>query len=136
MADTKISFATVYVSDQQRALEFYRDLLGFEVFMDDEFMPGFRWLTVGPKGTDVTILIAPATTPMWERENRVGEWADVSLSTDDVDAVDAVYAELSAKSVKFDGEPEDQEWGGRDVQFYGQDGNKFELAQVPDMEGM
>ncbi len=132
MPDIKISFATVYVSDQQRALEFYRDVLGFEVFMDNSFMPGFRWLTVGPKGTDVTILLAPATTPMWDRENRLGEWADVAFSADDVDAV---YTELSAKGVKFDGEPETQEWGGRDVQFYDPDGNKFELAQTPDADG-
>jgi catechol 2,3-dioxygenase-like lactoylglutathione lyase family enzyme len=132
MADMKISFATVYVSDQQRALEFYRDRLGFKVFSDVEFMPKFPWLTVGPNGTDTTILLAPATTPMWDRENRRGDWADVSFSTTDVDAV---YAELSAKDVKFDGEPEDQEWGGRDVQFYDQDGNKFELAQVQDMDG-
>ncbi len=127
MAQMQISFATVYVSDQANALEFYRDKLGFEVVTDREFMPGFRWLTVAPKGSSTTILLAPAKTPMWDRESRLGEWADVSFSTDDVDAV---YAELTAKGVEFDGEPEDQAWGGRDVQFFDRDGNKFELAQV------
>ena len=127
MAQMQISFATVYVSDQANALESYRDKLGFEVVTDRQFMPGFRWLTVAPKGSSTTILLAPAKTPMWDRESRLGEWADVSFSTDDVDAV---YAELKAKGVEFDGEPEHHAWGGRDVQFFDRDGNKFELAQA------
>ena len=73
MAQMQISFATVYVSDQANALESCRDKLGFEVVTDRQFMPGFRWLTVAPKGSSTTILLAPAKTPMWDRESRLGE---------------------------------------------------------------
>lgn len=49
------SHSTVYVIDQQEALEFYRDKLGFEVQtdlpMNDE--GSVRWLTVSPKGQGV-----------------------------------------------------------------------------------
>jgi catechol 2,3-dioxygenase-like lactoylglutathione lyase family enzyme len=44
----KMSHATIYVINQQEALDFYRDKLGFEV-RTDVSMEGFRWLTVSPK---------------------------------------------------------------------------------------
>ena len=46
---TKMSHATVYVLNQQEALEFYTNKLGFEVRTDATMEGGFRWLTVGPK---------------------------------------------------------------------------------------
>src|SRR5262245_29717150 len=46
---TRRSHATIYVLDQDEALKFYRDKLGFEVRMDATMDNGFRWLTVGPK---------------------------------------------------------------------------------------
>jgi glyoxalase/bleomycin resistance protein/dioxygenase superfamily protein len=48
---------TVYlaVSDQDRALAFYRDKLGFEVRTDTEFGEGFRWIEVAPAGAYTVI---------------------------------------------------------------------------------
>src|ERR1041384_2472120 len=45
---TKLSHATVYVIDHDRAKDFYVGKLGFEV-RTDATMGNFRWLTVGPK---------------------------------------------------------------------------------------
>ena len=45
----KLSHATVYVVDQDRAKDFYVGKLGFEV-RTDQSMGGFRWLTVGIQG--------------------------------------------------------------------------------------
>jgi catechol 2,3-dioxygenase-like lactoylglutathione lyase family enzyme len=45
----RISHTTVFVLDQDAALEFYTQKLGFEVRMDAK-MGDFRWLTVSPKG--------------------------------------------------------------------------------------
>ena len=44
---TRLSHATIWVLDQDEALSFYRDKLGFEV-RTDQTMDSFRWLTVGP----------------------------------------------------------------------------------------
>ena len=44
----RLSHLTLYVLDQDEALVFYRDKLGFEV-RNDMKTPNFRWLTVGPK---------------------------------------------------------------------------------------
>src|SRR3989440_8494464 len=46
---SKMSHAAIFVLNQQAALEFYRDKLGFEVRTDATMDGGFRWLTVGPK---------------------------------------------------------------------------------------
>ena len=46
---TRLSHATIYVLDQDEALKFYRDKLGFEVRTDATMDSGFRWLTVSPK---------------------------------------------------------------------------------------
>ena len=56
------SHSTVYVIDQQEALKFYRDKLGFEVRtdlpMNDE--GSVRWLTVSPKDSESRRKTAPA----------------------------------------------------------------------------
>lgn len=47
---TEIRMVTLYVRDQEEALRFYTEKLGYEVRMDSPVKPGTRWLTVGPKG--------------------------------------------------------------------------------------
>ena len=65
------SHSTIYVIDQDEALRFYRDILGFEVNtdmpMDDS---GLRWLTLNPKGQpDLELILAQvATGPMFDAE--------------------------------------------------------------------
>jgi len=46
-------------SDQDRALAFYRDKLGFEVRTDTDFGEGFRWLEVAPVGAYPVIALVP-----------------------------------------------------------------------------
>jgi len=54
----KQSHTSVFVFNQDDALVFYRDKLGFEVRADMKMEGGFRWLTVGPKGQpDFNLLI-------------------------------------------------------------------------------
>jgi len=63
----KMSHATIYVLNQDEALEFYRDKLGFEVRTDAR-MEGFRWLTISPKdqpGFEI-ILMEPKAGMMFD----------------------------------------------------------------------
>src|SRR5262245_16642599 len=64
---TRLSHATIYVLDQDEALKFYRDKLGFEVRTDTTMDNGFRWLTVGPKTQpDLNIILMKvAGSPMF-----------------------------------------------------------------------
>ena len=54
---TRITSVTVEVADQDRALAFYRDVLGCEVRADVEVWPGARWLEVAPPGSQVGIAL-------------------------------------------------------------------------------
>jgi catechol 2,3-dioxygenase-like lactoylglutathione lyase family enzyme len=51
----------VSVADQDRALEFYVDTLGFEKRMDAPIAEGFRWIEVAPPGAGVSIALSPAS---------------------------------------------------------------------------
>jgi catechol 2,3-dioxygenase-like lactoylglutathione lyase family enzyme len=54
----KLSHATIYVLDQEKAFDFYVNKLGFEVRTDAPMDGGFRWLTVGPKDQpDIEIVL-------------------------------------------------------------------------------
>lgn len=56
----KIALTTVYVDDQEKALHFYTDVLGF-VTKDDYTNDGYRWLTVvspeDPDGTQLQLAL-------------------------------------------------------------------------------
>jgi catechol 2,3-dioxygenase-like lactoylglutathione lyase family enzyme len=55
---TRLLTVTVAVADQDEALAWYTEKLGFEKRLDRQG-PGFRWLTVGLKGQkDLEILLA------------------------------------------------------------------------------
>ena len=73
---TQVGTVIVTVHDQDRAIEFYVDKLGFEKRMDAPFGPGGRWIEVAPAGAATTIALAAGG------EDRPGA-SDVSLSTQD-----------------------------------------------------
>src|SRR2546428_726819 len=53
----KLTHVPIVVSDQDKALKFYTELLGFEKRADYQNPGNLRWLTVAPKGTDVELIL-------------------------------------------------------------------------------
>ena len=49
---TSLRIVALVVRDQDEALKFYTEKLGFEKKSDDMFGPGMRWLTIAPKRTE------------------------------------------------------------------------------------
>ena len=92
-----IGVVCVPVSDQDRAIEFYVDTLGFEKRADVPFGEGYRWVEVAPAGAVTTIAIVPPPPgkPTGNVETGIG------LHTGDIDAL---YAELKAAGVDVDDE--------------------------------
>lgn len=130
-----VGMVPIFVSDQQRALEFYRDRLGFKVVMDDPYSgygsDGFRWITVAPeKGGAQLILYHPEMNPGGGDEllKRVGTWTGIVFYTDDVMGT---YRTLKERDVPFDDEPRKQPWGGYECFFRDPDGNRFHLGPPP-----
>ncbi len=110
MAITKVTHTTVYVNDQDEALKFYRDQLGFKVHTDANF-EGMRWLTLSaPQQPDFEVVLMKPTTP--ESQALVGKQSPdgplICVSTDDCKAT---IEELKAKGVKILNEPNQEPWG-------------------------
>ena len=93
----KVGTVVVPVSDQDRAVAFYVDTLGFEKRSDVPFGNGYRWVEVGPEGADTTIAIVPPPPgkPTGGVETGIG------LNTTDIDAL---HAELRDRGVDVDAE--------------------------------
>jgi serine phosphatase RsbU (regulator of sigma subunit) len=87
----------VYVRDQERSLEFYRERLGFHVAFDARLHTGERWIGVSPPdGTAVLTLRQPK--PDSEEYKLIGRATRVVFVTEDVAAT---YREWSARGVRF-----------------------------------
>ena len=134
----RISNAQLWVLDQEEALAFWTDKVGFEVRADVTMpeMDNFRWLTVGPPGGgDVSIvLMAIPGEPMLDDETQ-GQIRDlvakgfagtVFLTTDDCQAE---YEQLVARGVEFTEAPEERPYG-IDAGFRDPSGNAIRLTQV------
>jgi catechol 2,3-dioxygenase-like lactoylglutathione lyase family enzyme len=130
---TKLSHATIWVLDQDEALTFYRDKLGFEVRTDQTMDSGFRWLTVGPPGQDIELVLMKPGPPAMPPEAAEQITALISkgamgsgvFGTDDCRGT---YTELSEKGVEFLEEPAERFYGV-EAMFRDNSGNWFSLTQ-------
>jgi len=115
----RISHVTYFVTDQDKAREFYVDKLGFEVKTDAVMDNGFRWLTVAPPGQDIEIVLMKVQTgPMspFKQEDvdtilsllAKGVFGAGVMQTPDCRKT---YEELKAKGVEFKAPPREQFYG-------------------------
>lgn len=134
---TKIAQAQFWVHDQDEALAFYTEKLGWEVRSDvtmDDW--NFRWLVVGPTDQpDVGLVLMPVPQPPMTDADTSEKLAELVakgaggtlfLSTDDCQAT---YDELSARGVVFNDPPTPQAYG-IDTSFRDPSGNNVRLTQV------
>ena len=134
----KIANAQLWVQDQEEALAFWTEKVGFEVRADVTMpeMGDFRWLTVGPPGQeDVSVvLMAIPGEPMLDKVTQAqisdlaakGYAGTVFLTTDDCRAE---YERLVARGVEFSETPEERPYG-IDAGFRDPSGNAIRLTQV------
>lgn len=87
----------VPVSDQDRAIDFYIEQLGFEKRADVPFGNGYRWVEVAPVGSPTTIAVVPPPPDTQAGGANTG----IALQTDDIDAD---HAALKARGVDVDEE--------------------------------
>lgn len=133
----KITNAQFWVHEQDEALAFYTQVLGWEVRSDVTMEAwSFRWLCVGPAGQDdVGLVLMPvpgppmldvvASTALAELVAK-GAGGTLFLETDDCQAS---YDELSARGVAFNDPPTAQAYG-IDTSFRDPSGNNIRLTQV------
>ena len=94
---SKVATVVVPVSDQERAIAFYTETLGFEKRLDVPMGEQYRWVEVAPADAVTTIAIVPPPPgkPVGNVETGIG------LSSADIDAD---HADLLARGVDVDPE--------------------------------
>ncbi|MEV4754894.1 VOC family protein [Micromonospora sp. NPDC049559] len=113
---TNISLVTVYCLDQDKARDFYVDVLGFEAGTDVSMGEGFRWVTLrhpSQPELEVTLMVPgpplnPEAADFYRRQLEKGEMGGLGLRVDDCRKT---FEELSAKGVTFLQEPAERPYG-------------------------
>jgi catechol 2,3-dioxygenase-like lactoylglutathione lyase family enzyme len=113
---TNVSLVTMYCLDQDKARDFYVEVLGFEVRTDVTLGEGYRWLTIGhPSQPELEVTLMVPGPPLDEeaaafvrRQLEKGQMGALGLRVDDCHKT---FAELSAKGVTFLQEPSDRPYG-------------------------
>ena len=133
--DITLAHCFIAVDDHDKALAFYRDILGLEVRNDVGF-EGMRWVTVGsPAQPDVSIVLEPpvadpAASPADRRAAAEllakGLLRGVNFTTDDCDAT---FERIRTAGGEVLQEPMDQPYGFRDCAFRDPAGNLLRFMQ-------
>ena len=100
----RIKFLGIPVKDQDRALRFYTEKLGFRILTDQQFSEKQRWIELSIPGAETGLALF---TPEGH-EDRIGTFINTSW---EVDNVEKTYEELAARGVEFAGPPQKQPWG-------------------------
>ena len=121
---TSVHFTGVWISDSDRAYDFYVNKLGFTVAQDRNLGGGNRFLMVVPPGGGAALTVCKPMPGM--ADVRIGGMTTIAFNCDDVQAT---YEELTAKGVQFPKPPAKAPWGGLEATFVDPDGNAFMLHQ-------
>jgi catechol 2,3-dioxygenase-like lactoylglutathione lyase family enzyme len=113
---TNVSLVNMYCLDQDKARDFYVNVLGFEVRTDVSVGEGFRWVTVGhPSQPELEITLMTPGPPLDEdaadfirRQLHKGQLGGLGLRVDDCRKT---HTELVAKGAEIVQEPEERPYG-------------------------
>ncbi len=115
----QIATVAVYVEDQQKALEFWTQKAGFEVYANHPMGPAANWIEVGPKGAGSRLVLYPRTMMKnWQEQK-----ASIVFECDDIHQT---YERMAANGVTFLQAPNQMAWGTY-ATFEDVDGNQYLL---------
>ena len=131
----RMSHASIFVNNQNEALEFYREKLGFKVHTDAMVSDDFRWLTMCTQDqTDFEIILMEPKAGMLMDEETASQLRAImakgvlgagAFHTDDCRST---YKELKERGVEFLSEPAERPYGIEAV-FRDNSGNWFSLTE-------
>ncbi len=117
----RMRYASITVTDIDRAIDFYLNVLGFDKLVEMPIPGGNRFVMVAPAGGGSALVFS---LPLPGRSHVPSTY--ISFEADDVDAT---YHELAAKGVEFSRPPAKTAWGGVEAMFVDPFGNSFLLQQ-------
>jgi predicted enzyme related to lactoylglutathione lyase len=116
-----IKFVSIPVKDQDKALAFYTQALGFAIATDQPMGPGQqRWIELRIPGAETRVTLFTADG----HQDRIGTFQGISFVVDDVEKT---HQELTKRGVEFSQGPTKQPWGTFAI-FKDVDGNQFVLG--------
>ena len=117
----KLKLVTIPVRDQDRAVDFYVNTLGFTLATDQPMGKGQRWVEVrAPKAeTNIALFTPPGL------ENRIGTFTGIGWECDNIEKT---HRELVEKGVQFAKPPEKQPWGTMAI-LKDSEGNEMVLSE-------
>jgi len=131
----RMSHATIFVSNQEESLEFYRDKLGFQVHTDAMVGPEFRWLTLNtPDDPNFELVLMEIKPGMLMDEPTATKLREVlakgvlGAGVFNTDDCRGTFEEMKSKGVEFVSEPSERPYGIEAV-FKDNSGNWFSLTQ-------
>ena len=114
-----VKFVSIPVADQDRALAFYMEVLGFRLLTDQPFNEKQRWVELGIPGAETRVVLFRFGDKL-----QPGGMLNVTLWADDVETT---ARELQAKGVEFVMEPKRMIYGTTSI-FKDIDGNHLVLS--------
>jgi predicted enzyme related to lactoylglutathione lyase len=121
----RLVYISLLVSDQDKALDYYSNVLGFEKRVDAPTTDGPRFLSVGLAGQDFELVLWPGTPGQAQPvQGRVPATYTIATS----DCRQAVE-ELESRGVEFDMGVLEYPWGWV-APFQDPDGNRLQLRQA------
>jgi predicted enzyme related to lactoylglutathione lyase len=121
----KVVYVAVFVSDQDRALEFYTRVLGMEKRIENPTPDGPRFLAVGVEGQDFELVLWPGTPGRATRTALGVLPAQYTIETADCRKT---FETLKARGVRFETEVLERPWG-LVATFQDPDGNLLTLRE-------
>lgn len=115
-----VKFVSIPTRNQDAALAFYTEKLGFRVVTDQPFGGGQRWIELQIPGAETKVVLF---TPDGH-EDRIGTFSNATFYTDDVEGT---HKDLLERGVQFTTPPTRQHWGTYCI-FKDVDGNQFVLG--------
>ena len=116
---THVKFVSIPTTNQDRALAFYTDKLGFKLVTDQPFDGTQRWIELRVGTADTRFVLFNT-----DEGPKPGSAFNGALACDNVERT---YDELKARGVEFVSAPQAQPWGTFAV-FNDADGNQFVLS--------
>jgi lactoylglutathione lyase len=117
----KIATVGVYVDNQQKAVQFWTEQVGFVVHRSTPMTPEASWIEVGPEGAESALVIYPKVM--------MAGWEELKPSiVFQCEEIDALYDKMLKNGVVFLEEPQRQPWGTY-ARFQDLDGNEFLLKE-------
>ena len=116
----QIKFVSVPVADQDRALDFYTEKLGFTIITDQPFDDKLRWIELRVPKAETRVVLFTGD----EDKKRIGTFMHMSYTCDDLQKT---YEELKGRGVEFESPPKKEHWGNYAI-FKDSEGNSFVLG--------